>query len=666
MEVVRENFQKELPWIREAIHECDFVAIDAEFSGLHTTLNRRNATKTLEQSYGELRAAATQFLTVQIGLSTFKFDPSTGNYVAKPFNFYIFPTTLAGFAPPHRCFLTEASSLDFLAKNRFDFNKWIGEGIHYMTKEDVNNYKAERLRQLNYGVEDIAVDEQSKAWLNESLERIHAWHIENSGIPTIYIPTFTAYQRRLIHQEVRRRWPNQLETRGQDRVIIVSRSSPAQMEKQQRQRMADLEKDLKIAGGFREVIDILSESKKPIVGHNIVIDLAYILAQFVGPLPDSMEGYKQMIHATFPTVIDTKYLGAAANDLKGIVFDTTLQGLGDVVLGSDFTEPRVNLHYRHPNYHRNGREHEAGYDAYMTGSIFIKLMAFIGRKERARLLAAAKAATPFVPAAAKTTEAKGASQSPKADRSWPHTPSGVNGGGRWASPLPTSPHSFSHPPDNVNNRNHYNKYNNNQYNNVYNNNNSYNNNSNNNNNHNNGRARRTNHANSGGVDASNPVAAPPAKSTLAPVPAPAPAPAPAPVPARPAKPSYAAMLNRALQPASPAATPASASSPTSSTTATAASNDTTTELSKAVEEMQVADKKEEEAVVEEKKEEEEKEEEEGEEEDAPSSESDYEFVREPEPATHEPLFTLQGSVMSQYENFLYWGRSSHGNLCLTR
>jgi len=33
VEVLRDNFYSELPWIKAAIEECDFIAIDAEFSG---------------------------------------------------------------------------------------------------------------------------------------------------------------------------------------------------------------------------------------------------------------------------------------------------------------------------------------------------------------------------------------------------------------------------------------------------------------------------------------------------------------------------------------------------------------------------------------------------------------------------------------------------------
>lgn len=98
------------------------------YLGLHTEPNRRTQNTTLEEGYEDLRKSASKFLTIQIGISTFKFDPSNGSYLAKPFNVFVFPTTLTGYSPQGRCFLTEASSLDFLAKNRFDFNKWVYQG----------------------------------------------------------------------------------------------------------------------------------------------------------------------------------------------------------------------------------------------------------------------------------------------------------------------------------------------------------------------------------------------------------------------------------------------------------------------------------------------------------------------------------------------------------
>ncbi len=48
---------------------------------------------------------------------------------------FIFPEPVSSDTlrniPPRR-FLADASSLSFLAQNKFDFNKWVSEGVHYM------------------------------------------------------------------------------------------------------------------------------------------------------------------------------------------------------------------------------------------------------------------------------------------------------------------------------------------------------------------------------------------------------------------------------------------------------------------------------------------------------------------------------------------------------
>ncbi|KAF9084676.1 hypothetical protein BGX23_010328 [Mortierella sp. AD031] len=404
MEIVRENFQRELPYIKEAIDECEFIAIDAEFSGLHTEPNRRTQNTTLEEGYEDLRKSASKFLTIQIGISTFTFDPSNGSYLAKPFNFFVFPTTLTGYSPQGRCFLTEASSLDFLAKNRFDFNKWIYQGVHYMTKEEEETYKRERTKAVNNEMDNIAVDAANTVWIAGVIQRIGEWKESKKALNFINIQTNNAYQRRLVYQEVRRHWPTELNARGQAGHINITKITEKELELQQQQRQADLQRDIESCRGFREVIDILSACTKPIVGHNIVVDLAYILAQFVGPLPPTVEGYKKMIHKTFPTVMDTKYVSYTANALKpdapkvtathfgtfnvnlnqGLAFDSSLGGLENMVGTVSFIGcPRIMPHYRHQRYLSRDLAHEAGYDAYITGSIMIRMLALIAKKDPA-------------------------------------------------------------------------------------------------------------------------------------------------------------------------------------------------------------------------------------------------------------------------------------------
>ncbi|KAI9241187.1 MAG: ribonuclease H-like domain-containing protein [Podila humilis] len=383
MEVLRENFNAELPWIEQAIAECDFIALDAEFSGLHTGPRRGgNMNISLEESYEELRQAATQFMTIQIGVSTFTFDHANNAYVAKPFNFYIYPTTTAGYAPQGRCFMTEASSLDFLAQNGFDFNKWVYQGVHYTTKEEEAAYRITRMRVANNEYQDAIIDEKSAPWIADVMDRITAWLANGYALNYLNIPTMNRYQKKLVYQEVRRRWGDALNLKGGSAAYVtVTKANGNGRAESQQMRIDEAEKDIQSAVGFRAVIDMLSACGKPIAGHNIVIDLAYILAQFVGPLPPTVHGYKQMIHNTFPTILDTKYISYSSPALQGLAFETSLGGLENMVNGVQFiNSPRINLHYKHPRYYSRDHSHEAGYDSYLTGVILIKLLAYISKQ----------------------------------------------------------------------------------------------------------------------------------------------------------------------------------------------------------------------------------------------------------------------------------------------
>lgn len=95
------------------------------------------------------------------------------------------------------------------------------------------------------------------------------------------------------------------------------------------------QKERKEAVGFRKVIDLISQSKKPMVGHNVFLDLCHMVNQFIAPLPQDVKDFKEMVHRRFPrwvswlarvrhhvlflidtqSVIDTKYLAAQAPDL---------------------------------------------------------------------------------------------------------------------------------------------------------------------------------------------------------------------------------------------------------------------------------------------------------------------------------------------------------------
>lgn len=91
-------------------------------TGLHRP-GRAKRIDTLVNRYAEYKEATERYIIIQFGLCTFTWDERSGRYIAKPFNFYIFPTSMTGKIQPNRTFLTQAQAFDFLSKQAFDFNK---------------------------------------------------------------------------------------------------------------------------------------------------------------------------------------------------------------------------------------------------------------------------------------------------------------------------------------------------------------------------------------------------------------------------------------------------------------------------------------------------------------------------------------------------------------
>jgi hypothetical protein len=80
--------------------------------------------------------SAQKFLVSQFGLSAFTYHD--GVYTAKTFNFNIYPRSFERF---DKRFVCQASSLEFLTQHKFDFNKFIYEGIGYLSLQQAQNMR---------------------------------------------------------------------------------------------------------------------------------------------------------------------------------------------------------------------------------------------------------------------------------------------------------------------------------------------------------------------------------------------------------------------------------------------------------------------------------------------------------------------------------------------
>ncbi|KAI8979260.1 ribonuclease H-like domain-containing protein [Mycotypha africana] len=414
MEITRQEFLQKLPQVERAIKECDIIAIDTELSGLHRPPTPIRL-YSMKDRYEEYKEATKRFLIIQFGLCTFTWDAASNRYIAKPFNSYIFPTSITGQINSNRVFMTQAQAFDFLTKQAFDFNKWVYQGIPYLSKDEEKVLVAEASKKLRDDMPDIQIDEKEMEFVESVRQRVRAFLEDNvqdddmsdSPVATeennkddsnsnnvktsenkngINIVTKNAYQRRLVYQEVRKY--EGLSPIGKQGFIRVLKLTKAQEANRKREKLEKFEKDCTYAVGFRKIIDMIIESRKPLIGHNMLLDICHMIAQFVEPLPDTLHDFKTLVHRLFPNMIDTKYMCMSQRELRSIFVDgtgtgTMLETLFFETKKGAFQNPYVDVHAEFPRY-LTEMAHEAGYDAYMTGFVFLKLLGFLDKARHPR------------------------------------------------------------------------------------------------------------------------------------------------------------------------------------------------------------------------------------------------------------------------------------------
>ena len=140
-EVTNQNFDKLYPEICGYVDSSSFLAVDCEFTALRSAdsnLSQNSLFDDAQARYTKLSQPRLHSIISQFGLSIFEQDVTKNTYYARTYNFYISPRS---FASVDESFVCQASSLEFLMRYNFDFNKFLYKGIPYLNSE-----KEERLR----------------------------------------------------------------------------------------------------------------------------------------------------------------------------------------------------------------------------------------------------------------------------------------------------------------------------------------------------------------------------------------------------------------------------------------------------------------------------------------------------------------------------------------
>nr|XP_020842388.1 poly(A)-specific ribonuclease PNLDC1 isoform X1 [Phascolarctos cinereus] len=376
MELGADGFEQKLPLLEELILGSDFVGLDIEFTGLRSIFPKGQQTSLFDtpaEWYLKTKQSIQQFTVCQIGLSMFSsMGRKSNKYVAHSYNFFLFPTTL-GIMDSEFSF--QASSILFLNQYGFDYNKFLKNGIPYMNEEQEKKIKQDLLTG-NWKVRSTLDKDQMKVVIDE----VTRWLEMAQEGDWMTLPDITGFQAFEVQLVLRQALPT-VWTLMKDKGVLVKKVSRQYrwcLENSSREHDdCRREKILLSARGFAVFFQMLVKAKKPLVGHNMMMDLLHLHEKFYRPLPESYEQFKLNIHGLFPVLIDTK------NVTKEIWKELSFPRASNLlevyeVLNSDLNPTKnscpVIIHASECiKYVETKYPHEAAYDAFLCGSVLLKV-----------------------------------------------------------------------------------------------------------------------------------------------------------------------------------------------------------------------------------------------------------------------------------------------------
>lgn len=303
------------------------------------------------------------------------------------YNFYIFPQSTESWpegwpdADTNRTFSMQASSVNFLCSHGFDFNKLFRDGISYLNRTEEQMIK-DTFEKNKTDLDNAVLDkngvptfvpsdmksyvrkalQQIKEYLNADPKKIVLSCLELESCPTnrrnmileaIKVqPYFDQIEVQVIHDR----------ERNERYISILPVDRQTKLDKSQR--------DFDRTRGFLQILLSIIGNRKPLVGHNLLLDLIRIMDQFFGPISEDYLSFKEMCHVLFSIIYDTKYIASTHNLDDVANHQTPLGDLYQILKQEPF--PKIEI-YSNDSESMDTQLHTAGCDAYLSGYCFIAL-----------------------------------------------------------------------------------------------------------------------------------------------------------------------------------------------------------------------------------------------------------------------------------------------------
>ena len=412
MELTCINYEKEENRIIELIKTCDYISFDLEMTGIENDENNI-LFDTPENRYIKYKKTSEKYSIIQLGLTIFNREKNIQNntsqiiYNCYPYNLYLFPNANDLKTLSQDSMNLEIKSMIFNRKGKLDFNKWINEGIYYLNQKQYRNlYK--NITQNNINNDDFYIDtsflskkpsdlEQAENTIKEIRENFVDVKIVANSYIIDYMPKFLLYY-------IKKKLPNNLYFKENCRIfrnwctLITRFKNQEEKDELYKNDVLSQLRELEHKKGVKKITDAIFNkfscgnvdvdknfieqkfSKNKLIGHNMSLDLMFIISNLGESLPDKYTDFKKMIKNSFDTIYDTKLL---FEEFKKNEINKNNIAIKDVRSVLDNMYPYLKSRYDHlikfviktkNDEFKEDQFHSAGYDSYITGQCFLYML----------------------------------------------------------------------------------------------------------------------------------------------------------------------------------------------------------------------------------------------------------------------------------------------------
>ena len=413
MELFSRDFSKLEEDILNKIENSDYISFDLEMTGIENDKNNI-LIDTPENRYLKYKQTSEKYSIIQLGLSLFKEiqNPNNPNeivYECYPYNLYLFPNSKDLKELSQDNMNLEIKCMLFNRKGKIDFNRWINEGIHYLnekqyrelykkiTENNINNdnfkMNINHLDQKTFDNElaQKTIEDVQQNFLKQGKMYANSYIIDS-------MPKFLLYY-------IKSKLPNNLYFQENFRMrrnwctLITGFKTQEEKEELYKNDILSQLRELEHKKGAKKLFDAIfnkrnfgnldinkenvnkininNKHKKILIGHNMSLDLLFIISKFGDRLPDDYISFKQIIRNKLECIYDTKFLFEEYKNSKYNTNNLIIKEIKSVLdnmypyLKSSFGEfVKINIKLK-DDFFKGENYHSAGYDSYITGLCFL-------------------------------------------------------------------------------------------------------------------------------------------------------------------------------------------------------------------------------------------------------------------------------------------------------